>query len=41
MATGTLRAEGQLLSFSPRMAFTEAKLTEACELRFLDKSKKG
>ena len=38
---GKLRAEGQLLSFSQRVALTEAKLTEACELRFLDKFKKG
>jgi uncharacterized protein (TIGR00369 family) len=39
--TGILRAEGQLLSFSQRVAFAEAKLTEACEWRFLDKFKKG
>jgi len=30
-----------LLSFSQRVAFAEAKLTEACEWRFLDKFKKG
>jgi hypothetical protein len=41
MAMGKLRAEDQLLSFSQRVAFAEAKLTEACEWRYLDKYKKG
>jgi hypothetical protein len=39
--TGRLPAEGPLLSFSHRVAFAEAKLTEAYEWRSLDKFKKG
>ena len=39
--TGILRAEGQLLSFGQRVAFAEAKPTEACEWKFFDKFKKG
>ena len=41
MAMGKLRAKGQLLSFSQRVALAEANPTEAYEWRGLDRFKNG
>ena len=38
---GELRSEGQAAFVRSKGSFAEAKLTEACEWRFLDKFKKG